>query len=114
MPFDNRLRNRLPSEVIPRQRRRWVNWHENIEQSIDAYFDIQNPAGNSIDTYNATTAHIQALIDLARTQQVALRPFGAGWSFSDAPASPGWMVDTAYLNLMFPMSDARLDATLRR
>ena len=108
MPVTDDDRAALPAEVKPRDRDRWINWHRNVEQTIDGYFDIANVAGATLATYNAATANIQSLLRVARRRGVPLRPFGGAWSFSDAPASPGWMVDTAYLNLMFPMSDRLL------
>ena len=58
-----------------------------------------------MNSYNKTVASIQILLAEASKRNEQVRPFGGTWSFSDVAVSPGWMVDTAYLQMMIKVSD---------
>lgn len=106
MTIDPQLRAALPGNILPRDRDKWINWHRNINQDIRGYFDIKNVSdSSSIKSYNKTVASIQHLLGEASKRNEQLRPFGGTWSFSDVAVSPGWMIDTSYLGLMFRVSE---------
>ena len=104
MPIDNALKALLPDTIRPRDIDVWVSWHRNIKQPIAGYFDIANVnKAPSLDGHKRLVETIQVLLNEARNRALQVRPFGGTWSFSHVAASPGWMVDTAYLNWVFPM-----------
>ena len=104
MPIDNALKALLPETIRPRDIDVWISWHRNIKQPIAGYFDIANVnEAPSLDGHKRLVETIQVLLNEARNRALQVRPFGGTWSFSHVAASPGWMVDTAYLNWVFPM-----------
>jgi len=106
MPIDHQILTSLPDTVRARELDEWVNWHRNVKQPLDAYFDIANqPGPPKIKHYRGTASNIQALLKLAIQRDASVRPFGGTWSFSDIAANPDWMIDTAYLNWVFPVDD---------
>ena len=109
MPVDHMVRASLPDNVRPRDIDEWVGWHRNVRQEVDGYFDIANAESTpSLAGYQKTTKSIQTLLKLASERDIEVRPFGGTWSFSDIAVAPGWMVDTAYLNWMFPIGGSIL------
>lgn len=104
MSVDHAVRVGVSDNVRPREIDEWISWHRNVRQDVDGYFDIANAEPQpSLGAYQKTTESIQTLLKLAAERDVQVRPFGGTWSFSDVAASPGWMVDTAYLNWIFPV-----------
>lgn len=85
----------------------WTNRHETVHQVIDNLFDIANgETDNIVDDYNATTTAIQELIRKAIQQNIRLRAFGGGWSFSEVTATDGWLLNTKLMNILIEISNA--------
>lgn len=85
----------------------WTNRHETVHQVIDNLFDIGNgETDNIVDDYNATTTAIQELIRKAIQQNIRLRAFGGGWSFSEVTATDGWLLNTKLMNILIEISNA--------
>ncbi|HEX6107336.1 MAG TPA: FAD-binding protein [Gemmatimonadales bacterium] len=92
------------SPVIDTGQTSWENKHETYVQPVRRVLQAVNDpptTGDPLQRYNRTTAALQALISRALSEEVRLRAFGGGWSFSGAPATDGYLLDTSPLNLWF-------------
>ncbi|MBA3895142.1 MAG: hypothetical protein H0X69_15900, partial [Gemmatimonadales bacterium] len=96
------------SPVIDTGRTSWQNRHETYTQSLRGVLQAVNEpphAGDPLQRYNTMTGTLQALIGRALQEGVRLRAFGGGWSFSGAPSTDGYLLDTSPLNLWFRIRD---------
>src|SRR5215217_4594771 len=102
---------RSMSPVIRTSATSWANKHDTYRNPIQALLLAQNDppeSGDPLTRYNRSTRMLQALIGDALREQVRLRAYGGGWSFSGAPSTDGWMLDTSALNLWFNIGAASL------
>jgi FAD/FMN-containing dehydrogenase len=96
------------SPVIDTGQTSWQNKHETYTQALRRVLQAVNDppqAGDPLQRYNTMTATLQGLIGRALQEGVRLRAFGGGWSFSGAPATDGYLLDTSPLNLWFRVRD---------
>ncbi len=96
------------SPLIDTGQTSWQNKHETYVQPVRRVLQAVNDppqSGDPLQRYNATTGALQALIQRALQEGVRLRAFGGGWSFSGAPSTDGYLVDTSPLNLWFRIRD---------
>jgi FAD/FMN-containing dehydrogenase len=90
--------------------KKWTSYH-NYKYDVDDIGNLFNPdeistGGDVIRGYNATTDLIKSLIaDRVAANNGAIRAVGSGWSFSDAPATKGRLLNTLNLNLTFTVSE---------
>lgn len=92
------------SPVIDTGQTSWQNKHETYTQPVRGVLQAVNEppqSGDPLQRYNRMTATLRALIDRAVREGVRLRAFGGGWSFSGAPSTDGYLLDTSPLNLWF-------------
>jgi FAD/FMN-containing dehydrogenase len=88
--------------VVDARKRTWTPKHETFTKPIGKLWDVHNPLeGSALEQYNAATRAILKLLADARSQGVRVRALGGGWSFTEAPVTDGWMVNTKPLNLYF-------------
>lgn len=90
----------------------WTNWHLTIrDMPIAGRFELHNSSGSpSLARMVESTRAVQALIGRAFAERRRLRPHGAAWSFSEAPAVPGgWPLATGYANWLFPLPSTHVD-----
>jgi FAD/FMN-containing dehydrogenase len=86
----------------------WENKHQTYVQPVRRVLQAVNrppQAGDPLQRYNAMTAELQGLIARALGENARVRAFGGGWSFSGAPATDGYLLDTSPLNLWFRLRD---------
>ncbi|HET7462102.1 MAG TPA: FAD-binding protein [Longimicrobium sp.] len=83
--------------------RTWTPKHETFrDRPLRALWDLHNPLeGSPLDQYNAATRALLKLVRDAQQQGVAVRALGGGWSFTEAPLTDGWMLNTKWMNLYF-------------
>src|SRR5918995_6517780 len=99
---------RAMSPVIDTGQTSWQNKHETYVQSLRRVLQTVNDppqTGDPLQRYNRMTGTLQTLIGRALQEDVRLRAFGGGWSFSGAPATDGYLLDTSPLNLWFRVRD---------
>ena len=102
------------AQLVDTGQREWTPKHGTYTQTVKALYDLWNPVnGVGLDRYNATTRRIRQLVADASRQGVRLRALGAGWSFSRAPATDGWLVNTKPLNLYFRLGESVVDSGYR-
>ena len=92
------------SPVIDTGLTSWENKHETYVQPLRRVLQAVNEpphTGDPLQRYNRMTETLGVLVDRALGEEVRLRGFGAGWSFSGAPATDGYLLDTSPLNLWF-------------
>ena len=90
-------------------RKSWTNWHESVRQKVRDLYDLHNPdTPASSEGLRQTTAMIQGILREAVAQEIPVRALGGGWSFSRAPATDGWVLNTKPLNWVFPISPGSL------
>jgi hypothetical protein len=87
----------------------YKNAPENLLRPIDNYFRILNGTEVkelTITRYNQTTAEIQHFLNDATAANTTVRAVGSGWSYSDAPVTEGWMLDTSDLTMLFTLKES--------
>lgn len=92
------------SPVIDTGQTSWENKHETYVQPLRRVLQAVNePAdsGDPLQRYNRMTDTLRGLIASSQREGVRLRAYGAGWSFSGAPSTDGYLLDTSPLNLWF-------------
>ncbi|HEV7589933.1 MAG TPA: FAD-binding protein [Longimicrobium sp.] len=90
------------ARVVDTGQHSWTPKHETFTKPIRALWDVHNPLeGSALEQYNGATRALLKLVRDAQTQGVRLRALGGGWSFTEAPLTDGWMVNTKWLNLYF-------------
>jgi hypothetical protein len=90
----------------------WENKHHTYRQPVRRQWDLWRPTGAATpERYNATTRRLQRLLADARQQQVRVRAYGGGWSFSGAPATDGWLVNTKPADYRFRMSPSLVESS---
>jgi FAD binding domain-containing protein len=90
----------------------WANKHSTYQQQVRRQWNLWRPTGAPTpDRYNATTRRLQRLLADARQQQVRVRAYGGGWSFSGAPATDGWLVNTKPTDYRFRMSPSFVESS---
>ncbi|MEA3063941.1 MAG: hypothetical protein QOJ27_369 [Sphingomonadales bacterium] len=77
----------------------FLNFHESYKVKTKGFWELHPPAltGSarvSVDGLRETTGQLQTLIAKARAAAMPMRAVGSRWSLSEAPASPGWAVET--------------------
>ena len=88
----------------------WANKHATYQQRVRRQWTLWRPTGPATpERYNATTRGIQRLLADARQQQVRVRAYGGGWSFSGAPATDGWLVNTKGADYRFRLGPALVE-----
>jgi len=96
------------SPVIDTGQVSWQNKHETYVQTLRRVLQAVNEppqTGDPLQRYNRMTGTLQTLIGRALGENVRLRAFGGGWSFSGAPSTDGYLLDTSPLNLWFKIRD---------
>ncbi len=94
------------SPVIDTGQTSWQNKHETYTQGLRQVLQAVNDpfgTGTQFERYNRTTKALRGLVQRAVREGARLRAFGGGWSFSGAPATDGYLLDTSPLNLWFPV-----------
>ena len=92
------------SPVVDTGQTTWQNKHETYVQPLRRVLQgVNDPAesGDPLQRYNRMTDALRGLIGRALGEGTRLRAFGAGWSFSGAPSTDGYLLDTSPLNLWF-------------
>jgi FAD/FMN-containing dehydrogenase len=97
----------LRAQVVDTGDRAWTNKHLTYTQPLQGLYNVWNPgAGSVLDRYNGTTHALMDVVAEAVKKGVRVRAFGGGWSFSRAPATEGWLLNTKPLNLAFTVDGA--------
>jgi len=88
----------------------WSNKHDTYVQPVRRRWNLWRPSGPSTpERYNATTRLLQRVLADARAQHVRVRAYGGGWSFSGAPATDGWLINTKPADYRFRLRPELLD-----
>ncbi|MEZ4943635.1 MAG: FAD-binding protein [Saprospiraceae bacterium] len=91
-----------PPQLTKTSLREWTNRHLNFTQKIEGLYDMANGVYDSrLAAYNAMTDAVQNFIRQAIADNTTVRALGAGWSLSRVAATPGRMLNTKALNLIF-------------
>jgi FAD/FMN-containing dehydrogenase len=101
------------AKFIKNGRKSWTNWHHSVRERITDLFDLHNEPlgpgeGATTGGLRRTTAMIQGILGDAISQNVPVHALGGGWSFSRAPGTEGWLLNTLPLNWIFPISGGSL------
>lgn len=97
------------AKIIKTGRKSWTNWHHSVKQNIRDLYDLHNPDGSGTSQgLRQTTALIQDVLGAAIAEDIPVHALGGGWSFTRAPLTDGWMLNTKPLNWIFPISPASL------
>jgi FAD/FMN-containing dehydrogenase len=90
------------ARVVDTGQHSWTPKHETFTRPIAKLWDVHNPMeGSALEQYNGATRALLGLVRDAQARGVRLRALGGGWSFTEAPLTDGWMVNTKWLNLYF-------------
>jgi FAD/FMN-containing dehydrogenase len=93
---------RTEAQVVDTGKTSWTPKHETFTRPVKKLWDVHNPLeGSALEQYNGATRAFLQLVRDAQAQGVRLRALGGGWSFTEAPHTDGWMVNTKRLNLYF-------------
>jgi len=89
---------------------KWVNGHENFQQTFQKNSSFQlflpDSQPDSTSKYRATTSNFAWLIEKAIEKNSSIRALGNGWSFSDVAVCDGGAIDTKALRLSFALRDS--------
>lgn len=97
----------LPTGIKQLPIQKWMNKHENFVHDLvpNTSFKLRNPPHDTRrKRYLATTKNFQWLIKRATTNNFKMRAMGSGWSFTKIGVTNGGLIDTASLNLSFPLT----------
>lgn len=85
--------------------------HQSFEQSLDGEyaFRIDQGGRSMLDTYNAATKELQAIIKACVDDGKTLRARGSLWSLSPVAVTDGRLIDTKALRLAFTFSPSQTD-----
>jgi hypothetical protein len=94
----------------------FLNFHESYKVKTKGFWEVHPPAlaGDaraSIAALRETTGQLQSLIAKAKgaAPPVPLRAVGSRWSLSEAPATPGWAIETNRLVGWMPVAADSVD-----
>ncbi len=91
-------------QIRPANISTWTNRHETFVQPVDNLFDLINGnSGDGFADYNNMTDAVAAFIGKAITENKTVRALGGGWSFTKIAAAEGWILNTKFMNMLFPI-----------
>lgn len=98
--------------VFKKDKKTWVNKHENVQQRTDCYYDVWNPSSGKVtERFAETIKALSSLIAESKKDNLTLRAIGGGWSLSRAMVTNGRLVNTKPLNEILSLSSNSVSNT---
>lgn len=99
-------------KIIKQGVRKWSNLHRTVSVDVADVYDLGNEQqGTALERYNDSTNGILGLFRDSVTTGVPIRPLGGNWSLSPIASTPGIILNTKPLNLIFNVSKESIESS---